>query len=1081
MKPLKRKHIWHVYMGRKTQERISFSIAWIRNAFAAIPKQFSRLKWMWQWIAVVVGILFLVGLLWFYVAIIRWLPDFDKIKDGFAQTTNITNRNGDTLYKVFDQNRQYVAINDISPNMVNAIVAAEDKDFWTNQWVDFRGIMRAAFGAVIRLDLQWWGWSTITQQLIKNLFLTNEKGLKGLIRKMKEIVLAMRIDDYLEEQVKKENPEISSSDRQKAIKGKILEMYLNYVFLGNNAYGVEAASNTYYGKNAKDLTVLESAVLASTFQLPSSYNPYRNVDRVIGKIEVVMSDDDEAEVGTGVLQAAEAKFIEAVSGSDKKISTSSNAVSDWVAARGDFSFEFEGKEYDVTYTPGRKDYVLSRMYEDKYVEEAQVRQAIIEGMSYQFKTARINIKAPHFVFWVQEFLKNSGCEQKLIPRCFTEEELAKGWLTIKTTLDGEAQDLAEKSIVDNIQTINWYGANNSSLVYLDSRDGDVLAYVWSADYNNQDIDGNVDMVQQMRQPWSSIKPLVYSYGFMNLPLTIDTTIYDLKFKVGKDEPNNNDGAFMGPMPLRRALGYSRNIPAIKMYYAVGGQEKLIPFLNDIGIQSYDVNKDYGYPLAIGAGELKMMELANAYMHLSAMGRPAKINPILEIRGADGQIIYQKQPQQQSQIVPEWVAYIIWKILSDTVNLPSSWVNNFVVRGLTYANKSGTTNLKDPKTGKNLPRDGWLAGYTPSKVAVFWAGNTQWNAMNANAYGGWVNGKTFRQFFSWLLKSNKIQTEQVSQVEVKNVAISKISGKLAGDSTPEGFKVSSLGYINTLPSQADDSFSPLQIDKACFGKVTDSTPRYDILSTYLIKPSTFMPNGMDLPDITNWFASRVGTGGSGAAPVEWWEEGYAFEGLLLQAPEQVCQNRQLLKEDNTIDLTIRKPSGWASLGETTNVWYDVTSPKPITSIRILVNDANVAEFAYTNKLNLSDIKKISLPVWQQSYTISVIAVNNEWGFAKKNVQVSLLAKDDWLPYLLDDKITVVKKGEDDYEVVMLFIDNESAIKWGKISMMNGVVLKKFDGNIVTLSIKIPQELAYEISDTAWNIKKWKVDAAKFVTQ
>jgi len=106
------------------------------------------------------------------------------------------------------------------------------------------------------------------------------------------------------------------------------------------------------------------------------------------------------------------------------------------------------------------------------------------------------------------------------------------------------------------------------------------------------------MVQQSRQPGSSIKPLVYAYGFMNLPLTIDTTIYDLKFKIGKDEPNNNDGGFMGPMPLKKALGYSRNIPAIKMYFAVGGEEKLVPFFNDLGIKSYSAGKDYGYPMAI---------------------------------------------------------------------------------------------------------------------------------------------------------------------------------------------------------------------------------------------------------------------------------------------------------------------------------------------------------------------------------------------------------------------------------------------------------------------------------------------------
>ncbi len=117
---------------------------------------------------------------------------------------------------------------------------------------------------------------------------------------------------------------------------------------------------------------------------------------------------------------------------------------------------------------------------------------------------------------------------------------------------------------------------------------------------------------------------------------------------------------------------------------------------------------------------------------------------------------------------------MWKILTTEDNLPPTWVANFRVNGLLYANKSGTTDMKDPKTGKKLPRDGWLVGYTPSKVALFRAGNTQGNAMNVNAYGGWVNGKTFRQFFTNLLKSNLIQSENVSPIEVKNVTIDKLS-------------------------------------------------------------------------------------------------------------------------------------------------------------------------------------------------------------------------------------------------------------------------------------------------------------------
>lgn len=301
-----------------------------------------------------------------------------------------------------------------------------------------------------------------------------------------------------------------------------------------------------------------------------------------------------------------------------------------------------------------------------------------------------------------------------------------------------------------------------------------------------------------------------------------------------------------------------------MYFAVGGQDKLIPFFNKLGIESYDAKKDYGYPLSIGAGELRMMELANAYTQLSSInGAPAKINPILEISGNEGNILYQKSQEQeklQEKLIPGGVGYLMWKILTTEENLPASWVANFRVSGLLYGNKSGTTDMKDPKTGKKLPRDGWLVGYTPSKVAVFWAGNTQGNPMNVNAYGGWVNGKTFRQFFTQLLRDDLIQSENVSPIEVKDVTISKLSGKLATESTPEDQKIVSQAYIANVPTDGDTTTTAIQIDKACMGKISDVTPREDIINGYLLKPSTFMPNNMDLDDIGNWWRGKAGATG-----------------------------------------------------------------------------------------------------------------------------------------------------------------------------------------------------------------------------
>ncbi len=133
--------------------------------------------------------------------------------------------------------------------------------------------------------------------------------------------------------------------------------------------------------------------------------------------------------------------------------------------------------------------------------------------------------------------------------------------------------------------------------------------------------------------------------------------------------------------------------------------------------SLDHRVNYGYPLAIGAGESPMIEMANAYAHLSAMGRPAEINPVLEVRASDGTILYKKQVKLQEQVVPGGVAYLIWNMLSTKSNFPSAWVDTFTFPGISFATKSGTTNVK--KDDEKLPRDAWLATYTPSSVMLFW--------------------------------------------------------------------------------------------------------------------------------------------------------------------------------------------------------------------------------------------------------------------------------------------------------------------------------------------------------------------------
>lgn len=149
------------------------------------------------------------------------------------------------------------------------------------------------------------------------------------------------------------------------------------------------------------------------------------------------------------------------------------------------------------------------------------------------------------------------------------------------------------------------------------------------------------------------------------------------------------------LPLKKALGFSRNIPAVKMFFALGGEAVAKPFLQRLGLLGIKNDIEYGYPLALGAGEVSMLELANAYTHLSN-ATPGVMNPILEIKTNDGTIIYSKTAQKQENVIKPGIISLMWKILSDPANRLGVWTTKFNVKNLTYALKTGTSNVKTDK-------------------------------------------------------------------------------------------------------------------------------------------------------------------------------------------------------------------------------------------------------------------------------------------------------------------------------------------------------------------------------------------------
>lgn len=1009
----------------------------------------------------------IAGIIWFKKNILDQLPDVSKIEDiQLAQTSIITDRNWVVLYKIFEQNRKYVSFDKISKHMINAIVATEDKNFWTNPGVDVKWLIRAAIYDVIHLGKAKQWWSTITQQLIKNILLSPEK---TITRKLKEIVLAIKLNNYLKQKEAKLYPNLSWQALEKKIKEKILELYLNYIFLGNNSYGVEVASENYFRKSAKDLDVLEAAILASLPKAPSYYDPVKYPRRNLwyfkivdssGKIYLVSLWNWQIFSGFSKVPIKDLKPIIEKKFKSKLASTTftfikdENSLLDFLKWLLQFDITYKGELYKVYYVAWRKDIVLARMYVDWYIDSEELKKTLIEALNIKIHTPRLEIKAPHFVFYVLDYLKKK----------YWETLLLKWGLTIKTSLDYNIQKLAEKTLKDNIKHFHKYWANNAALIYLDSKSGDILAYVWSLDYNSWAIDGKVDIIRSLRQPWSTIKPFVYAYAFMKFPFSVDQPIYDTPVDFNGYKPNNVDWRFLWLMPLKKALPYSRNIPAIKLLY-IEWLRNFVKFVHSLGVENINESKlsQYWLSLAIWAAEVKMINWARAFSHLSALWKPAKLNPILEIRWADGTIIYKKKIEYEKQIIPSGVAYLIWSILSTKTNFPPSWRSLYTYwKWILFATKSWTTNIK-LKNGKSLPRDWWFVAYTPSKVMVFWAWNTKWEPMKRNAYWANLNSPVWKKFVDLLKEKWYLKSEQMNPRGIKSVAVSKLSWKIPSLDTPIALIVDSMAWINNLPTQKDDSIKKIKVDKLCNWKISKYTPESDIIDVYVIKPQDVI-SPEDNPENYSYV-------------INWWKkEGISKYSKILNAPvflftwpSQICEIRKIVAQKWTIKVDIIKPQDGQWVAKNFSVWYNIKSPFEVKKVDFKIWQKIIKSIKYSNVRQITDIQILSLPdTIKWWFKLSIVAYDSGGYQDIKQISLNLVNKDEDKPVLYKKKIVEANNGN---HVYLIFMDKTSYIKWWVIKV-DWVVVKRFKWNYVDFIVKAKNvEISYEVEDWYKNKLEW----------
>ena len=706
--------------------------------------------------------LFLAGLVFTFFYAIWILFTFDPEKINAKDSTQIMDKKGGLLYTIHgEENRDALeSLEEISPWLVDATIAIEDDEFYGHIGIDIPALFRAFFSQLGIGSPR--GGSTITQQLVKNTILTPER---SYIRKYREVVISLVTE-------------------LKFSKDEILLMYLNEIPYGNNAYGIELASERYFGKSAEELTLAESAVLASIPRAPTRYSPYGSYKYSVLHFELT----EENLSGRSIAGEADLETEE--------------------FTRGLIGTAFTLPDGSAFYIKGRSDLVLDRMVELGMITEDQEITALAEIQTLEFTDYKETISAAHFVLWVKEQLE----------RKYGSEIVEQGGLKVYTTLDPEFQAAAEEAIAERIETnVASSGANNAALISIHPQTGQILAWVGSADYFNEEIDGQVNMITSYRQPGSSFKPIVYSLALLN-QYTAATVFYDVLTHFGPDTPKNYSGTFHGPLSMRQALGNSLNIPAAKAYFLAGEEQAIVPYANKLGL-SLDENHSYGYPLALGAGEVMPLEYAEAYTAFANGGAKVEPTAILKILTSDGEILeqWEEKEVEKTNVVDPEVAYVINDMLSDpTVNIGGSG-GYLYIPALDNAAKTGTSTDED-----GYPQDGWIVAYTPTLVTVGWSGNANGEPMAWTGEAYQTIAPIWKSYMTKIL--NRLEPTEWKRPEgIKEIAISKASGKLPGEHTPSDMIRTEIFTSFAVPTEVDDAYQVVKIEMVTGRLATEYSP------------------------------------------------------------------------------------------------------------------------------------------------------------------------------------------------------------------------------------------------------------------
>ncbi len=603
-------------------------------------------------IMVTLGLILAAAGIYEYYSIASGLPSVSDLQQRASQfeTTRILDRNGDVLYEILDPQagrRTYVPLNEISPTLVAATLATEDKDFYSHVGFDPLAIVRA-FWQNITSGETVSGASTITQQLARAvLFSPEERSQRTYFRKVREAILATEIE-------------------RRYSKDTILELYLNEIYFGNLAYGVEAASETYFNKSASQLTLGEAAFLAGLPQAPSVYDIYTNRDITLGRDQIVVME---------MLALSTERHCITVSNSPQTICVDGTAAAN----------------------------------------------AIREIQNRTFNPPAANMRYPHWVQYIRAQLESRFDPQTIYRSGFTVHTTLDPILQDIAQQDVTTQvnALADKHVTDGA-LVAISPSTGEILAMVGSPDFN----------NNANAGQINMAVSPTRQPGSSIKPFTYLAAFEKgwTPATLIWDVPSEFTPSGlpndpnpKYIPNNFDNTFHGPLTVREALANSYNIPGVKALQFVGvyGDTGLIAMAKRLGLTSL-TRDDYGLSLTLGGGEVSLLEMTGGYAVIANGGVRVPPVAILKIEDYKGNVVYEYSPPSGERVLRPEHAFLMSSILSDSAaRVPAYGTNSVLNLPFQAAVKTGTSNDS---------RDNWTIGFTPDLAVGVWVGNADYTPM-----------------------------------------------------------------------------------------------------------------------------------------------------------------------------------------------------------------------------------------------------------------------------------------------------------------------------------------------------------------